>query len=270
MLRLLASYGDLGVLTGNIVDHFTDPPERDARNRLCNSSLSRLLIAGEAERLPKERGTRYHGTPSWRWRITSTGRHALAHPRKTKRQQLAEARKVKAEGKAFLLEQLSRQEVGKGERGEVALIMTDGGFTMQEAGDFLGITRERVRQLIQGELIETGAWDRLPEWGAVLAQFREKGVGPESSEYDIMCGVALLEMTGCPRWAMRAYFRLAHYKLERIRSGIVELWLPLSIPPTASPLLLPFPLPPGITSWKRPRHCSAMPRSTRATPGSTT
>jgi hypothetical protein len=164
ILRLLTDAGDAGELASVLARHFTAPLNQQRRNALTNHWLTRYQRHQYVRRSAvTEPSPVYKNTPVYRWFITDHGRAYLERGCVSELQQLrAELRaqdtqrmmhihavqlRALADGPALIaalpLKCLTR-------RTELVRALRRRYLTLEEIGQMMGVTRERIRQLEAG------------------------------------------------------------------------------------------------------------------------
>lgn len=178
VLEILKEAGEQGILGPTIARMFTiaDPPRIPVSQKRCtpqmanlqrrltwtNQILYRFRKRGWAERVGMERSPYYHNVGTWRWRITESGVEYLAAgmwagvraARDAERQRWAleyEARQKRLDDmitQAYM--DYDPHTVYKCEREAAIRVMREAGCTLDAIGGVFGVTRERVRQIVNG------------------------------------------------------------------------------------------------------------------------
>lgn len=163
ILQLLHEAGPGGITGTDMARCFTRPARLDRRLCWVYGQLTAFWAAGYACRAQaREPSPHYHHAPVWRWFITAEGSAHLARelrpPAAFERASRTAERALERERAAVLLAVAARQygpsRYGQGippcERNRVIAELRSQGCTYAAIGDIFGITRERVRQVVQG------------------------------------------------------------------------------------------------------------------------
>jgi len=165
VLGLLVLAGREGMQAGAISRAFTDPPGTLARAVRVNALLKELAAAGRVRRSRRtEPSDWYHRTPCYRWYITPAGEQwwhsggragqwLRARRRETERAANADRRRdswEQAAQQAPRLAAAARESGCIAERDRAIGAMREAGLSYQLIGEQFGISRERVRQVLNG------------------------------------------------------------------------------------------------------------------------
>ena len=162
LMGLLAEAGEAGLLAGDLVDRFSSPGDRVRRNNRVNQLLHYQLARGHVLRGPLEQSPRYRRAWTRRWYITGTGLTYLdvlragpegAWPADVRGllETCAREREFEAARYAALRAVLTGPHpltVTAGERGEGIVALRRAGCDYKVIGAVYGISRERVRQIL--------------------------------------------------------------------------------------------------------------------------
>lgn len=178
VMEILAAAGDEGVIGPVVGRSFTlvydkdDPVHgylndnqlQNLQRRLnwSNQILHRLWSQGNAERGGREASPFYHQVPTYRWFITDKGREFLAGGLAEGRRERREAEKqVKARLRAERARTVARlvteayekydpERTPACERNQAIRDLRGSGATLDAVAGVFGLTRERVRQIVEG------------------------------------------------------------------------------------------------------------------------
>jgi hypothetical protein len=159
VLGILREAGGTGITGPEIARQFTHDT---LQRRMCvvNQVLYRLRHRQRVIRGPKEPTKYYHRVPTYRWFITPAGVHYLAtgmekgarqarwEQAERKRAELAEYRRHLADLLTEAYDRIDPQTAPKCERERVMRELRTAGCTLESIGEVFGVTRERVRQVL--------------------------------------------------------------------------------------------------------------------------
>jgi hypothetical protein len=164
VLKILNVAGDAGERSGDIARQFTSPEKRQRRAANVNTLLARLAKHHYVYRADApEPSPHYHNIPVYRWFITDEGKrylraggyegtNAAARTRQSviaERKSRAQERYRKLLAGAHVLAGSLSPGCGK-ERNDLIIKLRYRGLTFTGIGLVFGISRERVRQIVNG------------------------------------------------------------------------------------------------------------------------